>query len=296
MDSRGWATAAVPVGALGFGTWRMAGDDLEAALACVDAALEAGMTLFDTADIYGLGTAGGFGAAERLLGRALRARPGLRDRIVLATKGGITPPVPYDSSPASLVRACEASLERLGVEAVDLYQIHRPDLLAHPAEVAAALDRLRRDGKILAAGVSNYTVAQTRALMAHLPFPLAATQPEYSPLHLDPLVDGTLDLAVETGLTVLAWSPLGGGRLLSEGTNDRERAVMAVLDRLAAARGVGRAAVCAAWVCAHPSRPVALLGSQNPARLRALGAASQVKLDRREWYEVLVAARGAPMP
>ena len=297
------STGPVPLGRsgfhvspVGFGMWRMAGDDVNAALATVDAALEAGLTLFDTADIYGLGTPIGFGGAEALLGRAMRARPALRHQIVLATKGGITPPVPYDSSAEYLVRACEASLTRLGVETIDLYQIHRPDHLAHPAEVAAALERLHRDGKVRAIGVSNYTVAQTRALLAHLTLPLAALQPEYSPLYLGPLEDGTLDLAMEHSMAVLAWSPLGGGRLMGTGSNDRERAVIGVLDALAADYGVSRAAVTAAWVMAHPSRPIPLMGSQSAERLRALAAIPSIQLTRAQWYSVLVAARGAPMP
>ena len=288
--------SGLSIAPLGFGMWRMASEDLETALASVDAALEAGMTLFDTADIYGLGTPLGFGGAERLLGRVLKARPELRGQIVLATKGGITPPVPYDSSAAYLIKACEASLERLGIEQVDLYQIHRPDPLAHPAEVAAALERLQRDGKVRAVGVSNYTVAQTRALMAHLTVPLASTQPEYSPLCLAPLEDGTLDLAMERDFAVLAWSPLGGGRLMQDGSGDRDRAVIEVLDRLAGEYGASRAAITAAWVRSHPCRPVPIVGTQSPERLRAIAVAHTLELARAHWYEVLVAARGAPMP
>ncbi len=296
-------TGRVPLGRsglhvspLGFGMWRMGGDDLDATLATIDAALASGLTLFDTADIYGLGTSSGFGGAERLFGRVLKARPALRDQIILATKGGITPPVPYDSSAPYLVRACEASLIRLGVNVIDLYQIHRPDHLTHPAEVAAALERLHRDGKVRAVGVSNYTVAQTRALLAHLTLPLASVQPEYSPLCVDPLQDGTLDLAMEQNVAVLAWSPLAGGRLMRTGSTVREGAVIAVLDALATEYGVSRGAVTAAWVMAHPSRPVPLMGSQSPKRLRDVSSATGLHLTRTQWYAVLVAARGAPMP
>jgi len=157
------------------------------------------------------------------------------------------------------------------------------------------LERLVRDGKVRAVGVSNYTVAQTRALMAHLTVPLASTQPEYSPLCLAPLEDGTLDLAMERDFAVLAWSPLGGGRLMGGGTYERERAVIAALDRVAAEIGVARAIVVAAWVHAHPARPVPILGSQSPGRLRAVAAAAAVTLTRSQWYDILVASRGAPM-
>jgi 6-dehydroglucose reductase len=293
-------SSGIEVAPLGWGMWRFAGADLHSARRRIDAALEIGCTLFDTADIYGLGTADGFGGAEALLGQVLRADRSLRDQMVLATKGGITPPVPYDSSAKYLIEACEASLKRLGVDCVDLWQIHRPDLLAHPAEIAAALDRLRAAGKIRAAGVSNYTAAQVDALAAHLPFELASIQPEFSALAIEPLSDGVLDLALRRRLAVLAWSPLGQGRLggaAGQSTADgRADAVAAALDVVAARAGVTRTAVAYAWVMAHPTRAIPLIGSQNPARIREAAQAYAVHLSRAEWYRILEASRGARMP
>lgn len=281
---------------LGWGMWRLKGGDPRAALALAEAALDAGMTLFDTADIYGPDNGEPFGAAEALFGEALALAPNLRSRITLASKGGIVMGVPYDSSAGYLVAACEASLKRLRTDVIDLYQIHRPDLLAHPAEVAAALDRLRRDGKIREAGVSNHTPAQTAALEAHLPFKLASIQPEFSALAIGALEDGTLDQAMARGLAVLAWSPLAQGRLASPPDDPRARRVVAALDAIAAAQGVDRTAVALAWVLAHPSRPIAIVGSQSASRIGASAAAFDVRLTRADWYAILVAARGAPMP
>lgn len=283
---------------MGWGMWRFAGTDVKAARARVDAALDIGITLFDTADIYGYSATdpAAFGEAERLLGRVLREAPALRGRMVLASKGGITPPVPYNSSAAHLITACEASLARMGVERIDLYQIHRPDLLAHPAEIAEAFDRLKQAGKILASGVSNYTPAQTQALLAHLPFPLAAMQPEFSPLVLAPLEDGGLDLAMQYGLAVLAWSPLAQGRLAASDAQGRALAVIDVLDTLAKREGVTRSAVAYAWIMAHPARPIPLIGSQSPERIREAALAYRVTLTREDWYAILVASRGARMP
>lgn len=284
------------VSALGWGMWRYHDDDVTAATRRSMAAVEAGINLFDTADIYGFDHEHGFGAAESLFGRVLSGNPGLRDRIVLASKGGILPPIPYWSRGARLVEACEASLRRLGVETIDLYQIHRPDLLAHPAELAAALDQLRRQGKIKAAGVSNYKASQLAALAAHMPFPLVATQPEFSPLHVDPLFDGVLDQALERNLAVLSWSPLGGGRLLGAGDDARTTAVITALDAIAAGQGVSRAAVAYAWAMAHPSRPIPLVGSQTPDRIREATDAFKVAMTGAQWYGVLVAAMGKPLP
>ena len=285
------------VGPLAWGMWRFRGEDVAAAQERVEAALDAGMDLLDTADVYGPDNAEPFGAAEALLGRVLAAAPHLRDRAVLATKGGIELGAPYNSGHAYLVAACEASLKRLEVERIDLYQVHRPDLLAHPAEVAHALETLRAAGKIAEAGVSNHTPAQTAALPAHLPFPLATVQPELSALAVGALGDGVLDQAMERDLLVLAWSPLGQGRLAQDDAADARAAeVRAALDRVAQAQGVSRTAAAYAWILAHPSRPIPIVGSQQPARIREAAEALRVVVSRAEWYAVLTAARGEPLP
>ena len=209
---------------------------------------------------------------------------------------GGEPGVPYNSSADYLVGACEASLRRLGVEQVDLLQVHRPDLLAHPEQVARAFDVLYRAGKIRAAGVSNYTAAQTRALLGYLAMPLASLQPEFSALALDPLSDGILDLALERGIAVLAWSPLGQGRLAGAGADERSARVIAALDAIAARTGITRSAVAYAWVMTHPARPIPLVGAQLPAHIREAAAACRVELTRADWYRVLEASRGARMP
>lgn len=292
--------SGLAVAPLGWGMWRFSGVDISSARARIDAALEIGCTLFDTADIYGLGPQGGFGAAEELLGRVLRAAPSIRAGIVLATKAGIRPGVPYDSSAAYLIQACEASLRRLGIEQIDLLQVHRPDMLTHPAEVARAFETLHRQGKIRAAGVSNYTAAQTRALLAHLTLPLASLQPELSALAVGPLDDGILDLALEREVAVLAWSPLAQGRLAAPNSAlsaDAPAArVITALEAMSVRTGTPRMALAYSWIMAHPARPIPLIGSQDPARIRALAAAYAVAWTRAEWYAILTAARGVPLP
>src|SRR3954452_8678694 len=200
------------------------------------------MHLVDTADVYGLDWGGaGFGACEALLGRVLGDAPELREQMVLATKGGIHPPVPYDSSADGLRRACEASLHRLEVDIIDLYQVHRPDLFAHPETVATTLLALRDEGKIRAIGISNHTAAQHDALRTFLGDALSTSQPEYHADHLDPLRDGTFDRCARDHVTPLVWSPLAGGRLVSgEGIRSE---LLAVLDELAQREAVTRAAV-----------------------------------------------------
>lgn len=286
----------VLVSRLAWGMWRFQGDATAPARALVDAAMAAGINLFDTADIYGFDGQAGFGRAEVLLGRLFAADPGLRRRMVLASKGGVRPGVPYDSSAGYLVAACEASLQRLGTDHLDLFQVHRPDVLAHPAEVARALEALVASGKVRTVGVSNYTLAQTAALVAHLQVPLASLQPEYSPLVLEPLTDGRLDLAMQRGISVLAWSPLAGGRLGDPGADQRAQRVCAELDAQARRCDVSRAAATYAWIMAHPAGIIPIVGSQQASRIREAAAACRVTWSRADWYRVLVASTGVALP
>lgn len=301
---RALGRSALRVFPIAFGCWRLVGSDVAAARARVEAALAHGIDLFDLADVYGLDHGGrAFGESEALLGAVLADAPALRDRIVLATKGGIVPGVPYDSSREHLIAACEASLKRLGVDRIDLYQIHRPDWLAHPAETAAALAALRESGKIGEAGVSNFGAAQTEALQRFLPFPLATAQPELSCWRLDPLRDGVLDQCLREEITPLAWSPLAGGRLalrreeaIARGEPARLVALLDALDAIAARDGVPRAAVAIAWLLAHPAGVVPIAGTQQPARLAELLRAFDVRLTRRDWYAIVAASQGEPLP
>ena len=296
FDRVALGASGIAVSRLAWGMWRFQGGDLGRARALVDAAFDAGINLFDTADIYGFNGRDGFGDAEILLGRLFAADPGLRRRMVLASKGGVVPGVPYDSSADYLVAACEASLHRLGTDHLDLFQVHRPDVLAHPAEVARALEALVTSGKVRAVGVSNYSPTQTAALVAHLRLPLASIQPEFSPLVLEPLTDGTLDLAMQHRISVLAWSPLAAGRLGEPGDDERAQRVCAELDRQAQRCGVSRAAATYAWIMAHPGGVVPIVGSQQVNRIREAAAAYQVEWPRADWYRVLVASRGAALP
>ena len=290
-------TSGIAVSPIAWGMWRLAENGRTAAEASrlVHTALNAGITLLDTADIYGFNGSGGFGDAEALLGEVLAAEPALRGRMVLASKGGIMPPLPYDQSADYLQRALEASLRRLKTETIDLYQIHRPDILAHPQEVARVLDDAVAAGKIRAVGVSNYTRPQVAALNQFLGHKLVATQPEISPLRIDCFENGELDQAMMLGLTPLAWSPLGGGRLASP-ESERDKAVAAELDRVAAALGVSRAVAAYSWLMAHPAGIVPIIGSQQAERIAEGVTALTMRWTRTDWYTVLVAARGEGLP
>lgn len=280
---------------LAWGMWRFSGDSIAEAQALVEAAFETGVTFFDTADIYGFNGASGFGDAEALLGRVLEAAPHLRKNMVLATKGGIMPPIPYDQSRSYLMSALDASLSRLGVDHVELWQVHRPDILTHPQDLARTLEDMVKSGKVGAVGVSNFTHGHISALKSALDIPLVSTQPEFSPLHLEPLEQGLFDQAMEHDMAVLAWSPLGGGRIAQPDT-DRERAVAAALDTVAQEFGVSRTAAAYSWIMAHPARAIPIVGSQQVSRIREAGDALKVRWTRQTWYDVLVASRGEKLP
>jgi len=295
--TRSLGTSGIDVSPIAWGMWRLAENGRTAADAAklVHAALDAGINFLDTADIYGFDGTGGFGDAEALLGEVLAAEPALRDRMVLATKGGILPPLPYDQSPAYLAKAIDDSLRRLRVDSVDLWQIHRPDILAHPQEVARVLDDAVASGKIRTLGVSNFTQAQIAALQHFLGNQLVSTQPEISPLRITCFENGELDQAMMLGLTPLAWSPLGGGRLAAPETA-RDKAVAAALDAVAGAQGVSRNVAAYSWLMAHPAGIIPIIGSQTPARIAEGAAALGVRWTRTDWYAVLVAARGERLP
>lgn len=282
-------------GHYGLGLWRFTTESLSDAARLVSTAVDHGITLLDNAAVYGGNWGGrGFGAAEELLGAVLAQSPALRDRVCVATKGGITPGIPYDQSPVTLRRECEDSLRRLRIERIDLYQIHRPDVFAHPRETAETLMALRREGKIDRIGVSNFTPAQHEALAAHLEVPIETTQPEYSAAALGPLRDGTFDLCMRDGVIPLAWSPLAGGRLVT-GQNVRPD-LLTALDEIAAAHGATREQVAYAFVLSHPAKPVVLLGTQKPERLVAAVSSPVQSLQRSELYRIVAASEGRPLP
>lgn len=286
----------IAIGKIAFGCWRFAGHKAAQADRLIRTALDAGMNLIDTADIYGLGEfpdleENGFGQAENRLGEVLAAAPSLRKQIILATKGGIDAERPYDSSYAYLTRAAEASLERLQTDYVDLYQIHRPDLTTPMSEVARALNDLVDSGKARAIGVSNYTIPQMRALLPHLKYPLATIQPEFSALEQSALESGLLDFAEEIGATVLAWSPLTRGKIPTT-----EGPVQDVLDSIAKTYGISRSTAALAFTRGFGANVVPIIGTQNPTRITESGYAAQVNLTGREIYDIVEAYRGVKMP
>lgn len=211
----------------------------------VHAALGAGMTLIDTADVYCLDDTE-IGHNERLVASALRSWNGPRDRILVATKGGMLRPGgswERDGSPAHLRRACEASLKALGVEQIALYQLHAPDPAVPFEESVGALADLRREGKIRWVGLSNVSVEDIRRAEAIVP--VVSVQNRLNPFFREALAGGVVRYCGERGLGFLAYSPTGGGRLT------KKLPGIPVLTEIGRRLGATPHAVCLAWVLAQ---------------------------------------------
>ncbi len=307
-------TSSLNASRLAYGCWRIAGtwnpEDVTkkseaAGRKAVIAAYEAGYTLFDHADIY----CGGEG--ERIFGQVLKEVSGMRERVLLATKCGIrfsgepqkSAPFRYDFSAKHILAACDRSLQRLGIETIDLYQLHRPDYLMDPEEVAGAFSRLKQAGKVLEFGVSNFRPSQVTALQKACPMRLVVNQLEISLANRSCFEDGTIDQCLAEKITPLAWSPLAAGklgdgskRLLPSQEAYRTAKIKKELDALAKAYGASRTVIALAWLLKHPSGIVPIVGSTNPARIREATKAAEVELFREDWYRLLEAARGERLP
>ncbi len=313
----GTPVTRIALGCMGLaGTWNPAEvgpDNTRRAIAAFEAAMDAGITFYDHADIYG-GT-----ACESLFKDCLAAVPGSREKIFIATKVGIRSGY-YDHSAAYVRESLRGSLARLGIDYVDLYQLHRPDPLTHPAETAAVLDEMVAEGLIKSVGVSNYYPHQTLALQRYLKAPIVSNQISLSLLRLDPIYegaaggaatseaagadsgDGVLDQCLELGITPLAYSPLGGGWLSARGETPAD-APPAVVRTLAALREMGPSyggatpgQLALAWLLAHPAKIIPLVGSNTPAHIQEAVEANKITLSRTDWYTLWTAARGVAVP
>ena len=309
LGQQEFEVSRIALGCMGLaGTWNPAEvgpDNRRKAIASVETALEVGINFFDHADIYG-GT-----ACESIFKDCLEALKPERTSIYVATKVGIRSGY-YDHSPEYIRESVESSLTRLGIDYIDLYQLHRPDPLCHPGATADVLDVLVEEGKIRDVGVSNYYPNQANALSSYLQTPLLTNQIEFSLLHLPPLYegregqggDGVLDHCLENEITPLAYSPVGRGWL--SGRRDvpadhpqRERfeRVVAALTELGEAYdGASPTQLALAWILGHPAGIIPLVGSNNPEHIREAAAGVGTELSRTDWYKLWVASRGTRVP
>jgi predicted oxidoreductase len=286
-----------------FGTWRVLDDKesaspaqlLERLKLCVDL----GITTIDTAEIYGLYR------VEEAIGAALKLDPGIRKKLEIVTKSGIYVPCEfhpdrkvahYSATAARIIKSAEKSLRLMGIDHIDLLLVHRPDWLTSADETAEGLNKLLKEGKIRSAGVSNYNVHQFDLLNSRMDQPLVTNQIEFSLLCMDPIYDGTLDQCQKHRIRPMAWSPLGGGRLFNLELDAAKR-LQLMMAELSPKYGNATVEQFAhAWVLAHPSKPVSVIGTSRLERITATARADTIKLDREDWYGLWEAAQGKQIP
>ena len=276
-----------------YGMWRLGDDEYtnpEHVRAKIDASLDQGITSFDQADIYG-----GY-QAEEILGNALSGSA-LRNKMEIVTKCDIIAPVGryadarvkyYDTSRDHIMASVDHSLRLMGIDHIDLLLIHRPDPLMDHHETGAALDEVIASGKVRSVGVSNFRPYDWELLQSAMKNKLVTNQIELSVLAHDSFVNGDVAFHQRIGTPLMAWSPLAGGALFSGDHPD----VISALSKVASENNVDETAVAIAWLLAHPSRILPVLGTNSLERIKGMSDALDVKMDRQTWYEIYTAALG----
>ena len=288
-----------------YGTWRILDEadpsncTPQALLNRFKACADLGITTLDTAEIYGVYK------VEEAIGAALKLDPAFRSKIEIVTKCGIYIPcvyhpdrkvAHYNVTAARIIKSAEKSLRFMGIDEIDLLLVHRPDWLTSADETAEGLNKLLKDGKIRSAGVSNYNVHQFELLNSRMDQPLVTNQIEFSLLHMDPIYDGTADQCQRHHILPMAWSPLAKGALMEKTTPEAIR-LHSKADELSAKYGGATLDQLAyAWIMAHPSCPLPIIGTNKLERIQAVVKAADIKLDREDWYGLWEAAMGQGVP
>ena len=274
-----------------YGMWRLGDvDDTspKAVQAKIEACLEQGITTMDQADIYG-----GY-MAEEIMGAGLTRS--LKDQIEVVTKCDIVAPAGrysdapgkyYDTSRAHILASVDHSLRLMGLDKIDVLLVHRPDPLMDHHETGAALDEVIASGKVRAVGVSNFKLHDWTLLQSGMKNRLVTNQIEMSLTAHDALTNGDIAYLQERSVPPMAWSPLGGGALMTENTP-----LTAMMDEVASANSVDRGAVAVAWLLAHPARIIPVMGTNNINRIKGLSDALKVDMPRTTWFKLYESALG----
>jgi aryl-alcohol dehydrogenase-like predicted oxidoreductase len=249
----------------------------------IHAALDAGVTFIDTADVYCLDQED-LGHNERLIAAALRTWGGNRDDVTVATKGGLTRPGgrwETDGRPEHLRTACERSLQALGVECIDLYQLHAPDPRVPLADSMGAFADLQQEGKIRWAGLSNVSVPQIWEASSIIP--VTTVQNRLNPFFREALSQGVVEYCQKQGIGFLAYSPIGGGRL------NRKLPAHPVLQPMAARLGVTPHALVLAWVLAQSPAVIVIPSARTVAHATDSARAAEITLSESDLSAITAA-------
>jgi len=264
----------------------------------VNQSLELGITTIDHADIYGQYS------CEDIFGTILKEDPSLRQKVQLVTKCGIKfankrysefTIHSYDTSKAHILWSAENSLRNMNTDYLDVLLIHRPDPLMNADEVAEAMYELKKSGKVLHFGVSNFLPHQFNLLQSRLDFPLVTNQIEASVLNTEHFDNGNIDFLQEKRIPPMVWSPFAGGRIFNENSEKANR-VRNVMFEIAYKYQVEIDAVAAAWLLVHPVNFIIVLGTGKVERIKAAMKGLEVNLTREEWFKIWVASQGHDIP
>ncbi|MCW8833825.1 MAG: aldo/keto reductase [Colwellia sp.] len=288
-----------------YGCMRIVGDnssyDRAKGKAALKTALDVGYNHFDHADIYG------GGECESLFGELLTESPSLRDDVILTSKAGIRvgdlpnlgDPKCYDFSHNYLISQVEASLKRLNTDYLDLFLLHRPDYLFNAADVAETFMQLKASGKVKHFGVSNFSPSQVALLQSALSESLLVNQVEINIHNINSFSDGTLDQCQQLGITPIAWCPLGGVVYPAWGntfSSDDEQRIETELAQQAQQYDCLPWQLILAWLLKHPANICPIIGSTTPERIVAAKKAFSLDYSHEDWYRLLEARNGQPVP
>jgi len=278
-------------GTMNWGSWDKKLSTTEMAQT-IHVCVENKITTFDHAAIYGDYT------TEADFGRAFKTSKIKREKIQLISKCGLINPVAhstqvkqYESSKDSMIKSVDASLHNLQTDYLDALLIHRPNPLMQADEVAEAVTQLKKDGKILDFGVSNFTSSQTELLRSKVD--VNYNQIQFSATHIDPMIDGSLDYMQLHGIRPMAWNPLG--TVFREDTK-QTRNLKKLLARMVKKYGVGSDMILLAWILKHPASIIPVAGTVNVGRLQNINKATEMEMDQEDWFAIWTESMGHPIP
>lgn len=320
LEKRGISTSRLVMGNMPFGGgWNhdpITKEQVLEAEKAIDAALSIGITFYDHADIYTRGK------AEKIFGQILKTRPGLREQIVLQSKVGIVlsegkVPGHFNFSKEHILNNVDGTLERLGIDYLDVLLLHRPDPLMEPEEVAEALAKLKAAGKVRYFGVSNMNVAQIEFLQQVIPDQLCVNQLEMGlgrvdfvnqdiyvnqtkgvQTHFSP---GLMEYSRSKNIQLQAWGPLAQGRFsgrVLDNEPEHIRQTAALVKQLAEEKETTAEAIVLGWLMKHPAKIQPVIGSTKAERIVACKDAERQAdlMTREEWYTLYMSARGDKLP
>ncbi|WP_175418166.1 aldo/keto reductase [Marinitoga sp. 1138] len=296
LSNSGLHLSRIIHGMMRLNTWGYTIDEFEY---FIEKVMDLGITTFDHADIYGNGE------CEEIFGRLLERNPKIRKKMQLISKCGIirkSDKFPdrrvkhYNTSKEHIIESVEKSLKNLHTDYLDLLLIHRPDPFMNPDEIAEAFYELKKSGKVLYFGVSNFTIQQFKTLQSRLSFPLITNQIEISPYNLEHFFNENIYFLLEKRINPMAWSPLSGGKLFDP-DDDRGERIKKALKEVAKDFGISEIEkIVYAWLLNHPVGILPIVGSGKIERIKNAVEALEITLTREQWFMVYEASLGYKVP